>query len=312
MKADSGKPKAVMTFRSLLIYGLLIVGSLVFVWPFLWMATTSAKLDRELFGETMRLLPQRPIPRLHSPYVDDRLYEDLSGPRMKEALALIEQDLTLVDYLWPDGVDRVSLIQQTARGIYSKLLRILPGESWTAPVEELRAKIRPQISPALIGEVVAQLRRTVCLGSLRAQSYEQEEDLLVPAERAATTWQLGGNARAQLIPAGTPNEPCAELEYDFSKGDTITLTQSFKTTFPLSRLHRLLLSIRYDDTWHGLRLVVVKDGRRMRRPAVCRSRIMNGWSIPGRNTDRMIARPRSRHGPCSSRMELQPRLDLTK
>ena len=248
--------------RTLLIYGLLVVGSLVFIWPFLWMAATSAKLDRELFGESLRLLPQRPIPRLHSPYVDDRLYEEVSGPRMKEALAMIEQDLTSVDYPWPDDVDRASLIRQTARGIYSKLLSILPGQLWELPAEQLRAKIARQISPALIGEVVAQLRRAVCLGSLRAQSYEQEEDLLVPADRAATVWQLGGSAEAQLTPAGAANEPCAELKYDFTKGDTITLTQSFKTTFPLSRLHRLLLSIRYDDTWHGLRLVVGKDGRR--------------------------------------------------
>ncbi len=170
MKAGSGKPKAVMTLRPLLIYGLLIVGSLVFVWPFLWMAATSAKLDRELFGESLRLLPQRPIPRLRSPYVDDRLYEDVSGPRTKEALAMIEQDLTSVDYLWPDDVDRASLIHQTARGIYSRLLSILPAAFWELPAEQLRAKIARQISPALIGEVVAQLRRTVCLGSLRAQS----------------------------------------------------------------------------------------------------------------------------------------------
>jgi multiple sugar transport system permease protein len=248
--------------RTLLIYGLLIVGSLVFVWPFLWMAATSAKLDRELFGETMRLLPQRPIPRLHSPYVDNRLYEEVSGPRMMEALAMIEQNLTSVDYPWPNDVDRASLIHQTARGIYSRLLSILPAEFWELPTEQLRAKIVRQISPALIGEVVAQLRRAVCLGSLRAQSYEQEEDLLVPADRAASVWQLGGSAEAKLTPAGSPDEACAELKYDFTKGDTITLTQSFKTTFPLSRLHRLLLAIRYDDTWHGLRLVVGKDGRR--------------------------------------------------
>ena len=59
-------------FRTLLIYALLIIGSLVFIWPFLWMAATSAKLDRELFGETLRLLPERPIPRWQSPSLDDR------------------------------------------------------------------------------------------------------------------------------------------------------------------------------------------------------------------------------------------------
>ena len=54
------------------------------------MAATSAKLDRELFGETMQLWPQRPIPRLQSPYMDDRLFDDLRGPRLEEAVAMIE------------------------------------------------------------------------------------------------------------------------------------------------------------------------------------------------------------------------------
>ena len=43
-------------FRFLRIYALLIGGSIVFIWPFLWMAATSMKLDRELAGETLRFL----------------------------------------------------------------------------------------------------------------------------------------------------------------------------------------------------------------------------------------------------------------
>jgi ABC-type glycerol-3-phosphate transport system permease component len=39
-----------------LIYFLLVAGSVVFVWPFLWMAATSAKLDRELFSESLTVL----------------------------------------------------------------------------------------------------------------------------------------------------------------------------------------------------------------------------------------------------------------
>ena len=252
------------TLRVLLIYVLLIVGSLVFVWPFLWMTATSAKLDRELFGERLRLLPQRPIPRLHSPYVDDRLFDDLHGPRLEEALKMIEQDLAAQEHEWPNDLERSALLSQTARGIYAKLLSILPAGTWKLPGDQLRTNIVAQIDPAMIHEVVAQLRRVVCLGSLRAQSYEQQEDLLVPAERAATAWQLGGTGHAQLIQAGTPNEPYAELKYDFSKGDTITLSQTFHTTFPLERLHRLQLSLRYDDTWHALQLFVEKNGQRYR------------------------------------------------
>ncbi|MEO8045076.1 MAG: carbohydrate ABC transporter permease [Spartobacteria bacterium] len=248
--------------RSLFIYGLLLGGSLLFVWPFLWMGATSAKLDRELFGEAMSLWPQRPIPRLQSPYIDDRLFDDLKGPHLAEAVAMIEKDLASSDYAWPNDVDRQVLLRQTARGIYARLLTVLPGEFWELPAEQLHAKITPEISPGLIAEVVLQLRRVFCLGAFRAQSYEQEEDLLVSAERAATAWQVNGGAEANLAQSGTPNEPYAALHYDFSKDGTITLSQTFRTSFPLARLHRLQLSLRHDDTWHKLKLIVEKEGRR--------------------------------------------------
>lgn len=249
------------TVRALLIYGLLIAGSLIFVWPFLWMAATSAKLDRELFSETLTLWPQRPIPRLQSPYLDDRLFDDLRGPSLEEAVGLIEKDLATVNYPWPDDLARAELLHQTARGIYARLLSVLPGEDWELPPDQLRARITPLISPPMINEVVAQLRRVFRLGALRVQSYDQQEDLLVPATEAAHVWQLGGTARAQLIQAGTPNEPWAELKYDLSKGDTITLRQTFHPTFPLERLHRLQLSLQCDDTWHALQLFLEKNGR---------------------------------------------------
>jgi ABC-type glycerol-3-phosphate transport system permease component len=54
--------------RASWIYALLVAGAIVFSWPFLWMATTSVKVDREMFGEKIRLMPRRPIPAVQSPY----------------------------------------------------------------------------------------------------------------------------------------------------------------------------------------------------------------------------------------------------
>jgi len=250
--------------RLLLIYFLLVAGSVVFVWPFLWMAATSAKLDRELFSESLTVWPERPIPRLQSPYLDDRLFENLRGPRLEEAVGLIEKALGAVDYPWPADLPRNELLHQTARGTYARLLNILPGEDWELSQDELRARVGPHISTPLISEVVGQLRRVLCLGAFRAQSYDQEENLLVPATAAATAWQVDGPARAQLLQNDTPNEPKAELRYDFSRGDTIRLSQTFHTTFPLERLHRLQLSLQSDDTWHRLQLFIEKNGQRFR------------------------------------------------
>ncbi len=273
------------TLRTAIIYALLVMGSLVFVWPFLWMAATSAKLDRELFSESLTVWPERPIPRLQSPYLDDRLFENLRGPHLEGALGVIEKELTTVEYPWPSDLPRGELLHQTARGLYARLLNILPGEDWELPGDELRGRITPQLSASLISDVVGQLRRALCLGAFRAQSYDQEEDLLVPATTAAGAWQIDGTAGAQLLQNNTPNEPKAELKYDFSKGDTIRLSQTFHTTFPLERLHRLQLALQPDDTWHRLELFIEKNGRRLRAtrtiPLSDHEWVIDSWQEPG-------------------------------
>jgi ABC-type glycerol-3-phosphate transport system permease component len=51
------------TGRWLLIYGLLLGGSIIFSLPFVWMIGTSFKVDREMFGEEITFLPMRPVAR---------------------------------------------------------------------------------------------------------------------------------------------------------------------------------------------------------------------------------------------------------
>ncbi len=271
--------------KKIWIYAALLIGSVIFAWPFLWMAATSAKLDREMFSGNNALFPERPIPRLRSPYVDDRYFAKIAGPRMKEALPMIEQHLATMAYQWPADLDRGALQKETARGIYASLLNTLPSESWAQPDEEMRDAITRAIDPKLLDETIAQLRRVFCLGQLLARSYDLQEDRLIAPADAATAWQIGGTAQAQLTQAGTSQEPFAELKYDFSRGDSVLLTQTFHTTFPVEHLHRLQLSLRYDDTWHALTLFVEKNGQRYRAERALESSdynwVLNTWQEPG-------------------------------
>lgn len=250
--------------KRLFIYCALFSGALIFAWPFVWMASTSAKLERELFRERPHIFPQAPRPRLQSPYIDNRLFADVSGPRMDKALPMIEAQLRSTNYDWPADVDRNMAIKETARGIYARLLTTIPREHWDISTEELRGEIASFISPALVVDVLNQLRRVFCIGQLRVRSYDLQEDQLVAAEIAATAWQIEGTARAELKQGGSPTEFLAELHYDFSHGDVVTLSQTFTTSFPISRLHRIQLYLRNDDTWHAINLFVEKNGARFR------------------------------------------------
>jgi ABC-type glycerol-3-phosphate transport system permease component len=244
--------------RRVLIYALLAAGSIIFAWPFIWMVSTSAKLERELFAEHAHIMPQSPQARLQSPYIDDRTFADVRGPRLEEALAIIETQLKSME------LDPTAAMKETARGIYARLLTTIPGEAWEKPAGELSREIAAAISPQLIVDVAGQLRRVFCIGQLRVRSYDLQEDQLVAPQNAAASWQIGGTGRGELIQAGSTSEPFAELHYDFSRGDLVTLTQTFTTSFPISRLHRIQLYLRNDDTWHAINLMVEKNGKRFR------------------------------------------------
>ena len=140
----------------------------------------------------------------------------------------------------------------------------IPGKTWNKPEAELQATIRRQITPELVADIVRRLRRVFCLRQLQVQSYDLEEEQLVAPEDVAASWKVGGSAAARLVQAGPADQPLAELHYDFSKGDRVTLTGTFTTSFPVSRLHRIQFYLRNDDTWHAVRLTVEKNGKLLR------------------------------------------------
>ena len=234
--------------RQVLIYALLLLGGIVFAWPFLWMASTSVKLERELFGGHSRGLPPMPRPPVRSPYIDEREYANVSGPRAGEAIRLIAQQLP--------GEPREAL----ARAVYSKLLTLLPADTWKQSELELKATLQHAVSPELIAGTTAELRRVFCIGRLRARSFDAREDQLVAPETAATAWQVGGSVTARLVPVATNDEQFAELHYDFATGDNVSLSQTFTTSFPANDLHRLQLYARNDDSWHALNVKLEKNG----------------------------------------------------
>ena len=257
--------------RASWIYALLVGGAAIFAWPFLWMVTTSVKMEREMFGEKVHLLPQRPVPQSRSPYVDKRAFDDVENPRMTEVLPAIEEHLQKMNYPWPTELNKSDTIQQAARGAFKNLLYTMPADFWKRPHDELVAEAVRRVDAANVGEVVGQIRRALLIGQFRARSYDVREDQLVAPESAASAWQIGGTGKARLVQADDPRDPHAELWYDFSTGDTVQLSQTFTTSFPLDRdsvdhptngLYHLKLYLRNDDSWHPLTMYVEKLGKK--------------------------------------------------
>ena len=242
------------TIRRFIIYLLLILGSLIFAWPFIWMIGTSIKLEREVLSNRSGVLPERPIPRSRSPYLDDCMFSQADGRHRDEAIAILEEQLR--GHIWPSNIDAEFARKETARGIYQRLLISIPYEKWSDSSEQLRATITDAITPDLIDSVVGELRRVFTIGQLRARSTELQEDQLVSASDAATKWSVAGPGTLSQKAGG------AELSYHFASANKVMLSQTFATSFPIERLRRLQFYFQPDDTWHALRVTVEKLGHR--------------------------------------------------
>ena len=240
--------------RRVLIYFTLAMGAVIFAWPFIWMIGTSIKLEREVLSNRSGVLPERPIPRSRSPYLDDRMFSQADGRHRDEAIAILEEQLR--GHIWPSNIDAEFARKETARGIYQRLLISIPYEKWSDSSEQLRATITDAITPDLIDSVVGELRRVFTIGQLRARSTELQEDQLVSASDAATKWSVAGPGTLSQKAGG------AELSYDFASANKVMLSQTFATSFPIERLRRLQFYFQPDDTWHALRVTVEKLGHR--------------------------------------------------
>jgi multiple sugar transport system permease protein len=243
-----------MKVRRVLIYFTLAAGALIFAWPFIWMIGTSIKLEREVLSNRSGVLPERPIPRSRSPYLDDRMFSQAGGPHREEAIAILEEQLR--GHIWPSNIDPEVARKQTARGIYERLLMSIPYEKWSDSSEQLRTTITDALTPDLIDSVVGELRRVFAIGQLRARSTELQEDQLVSPSDAATKWSIAGPG------ALSQKADRTEFSYDFSSANRVALSQTFTTSFPIDRLRRLQFYFQPDDTWHTLRMTVEKLGRR--------------------------------------------------
>jgi multiple sugar transport system permease protein len=264
--------RAARRLRDFWIYALLIGGSAVFMWPFVWMASASVKLDREHFADEAGLLPQRPLPRAVSPYVEERRVAGYEHERLDEQLPHLVADLRARAIVWPDGVDADHALDLLARGLYRRLAAFAAADWWELPERDLAARLVSLLTPSMVEAERAALGRGLVFGQLVALSYDLEERTLVAPQAVAGAWTLSGPARARFLPAAAEPGVAAQgrlLAYDFTEGDHVRLTGDFSLGFAPERLHRLQLALRADDTWQALHCSVEVGGRRYRaeRPA---------------------------------------------
>ena len=252
--------------RNLAVYGLLFSGAVMFSFPFLWMASTSVKSDREVQKPGINLIPITPDPRAVSPYVDDTYYAEPDGARVTEILNGLVELLPELKYEPPPELDAEEAARMTARGLYHRLAGRVPSKTWKeAPVPEVLGKVRAIAArdPLMLRDAFENVYRRIYVGKLIVRSKDLEQVTLGE-----------GRPMHERIANQTPDVATLEtrefrgvsyalLKYDFDKGDKVVLQQTYELPFDAGELQRVQLMIRPDDTWHDLWVTVEKNGRKL-------------------------------------------------
>ena len=157
------------------IYLLLVVGSAFCSIPFLWMATTSVKVDRELFTKDLRLLPLTPRPAVQSPYVDSTYFQYVNGPHQDELLRDLRSLAQASGFAPPGDVPAEAAWNEIAVGLYERLSRTLPAQVWKGTVADILAAAQREVTDDAVAEVFAIVHRRVLLGQIRVRSRQFEE-----------------------------------------------------------------------------------------------------------------------------------------
>lgn len=274
-----------LSIRRLPVYLLLLVGSVFFSLPFLWMAATSVKVDSELFKPGLNLFPTLPDPKLVSPYLDTRHLEDIAEPPAELAGPLGELVAKLATGTVPNTLPSDQWLPPLVHAVYGKLLDSLPPDTWKKSLDDVMAAATAALNPRTIRELFERQYRELCVGALRARSSDLTECVLGGEVPPAERFQNETPAVAHLVDRGEGAVPYAAMIYNFADGDRISLVQDFALTFDPAKLERLQLYLRPDDTWHELDLTIEAAGVLYRSerlvPLANANWTMVTWQKPG-------------------------------
>lgn len=245
----------------LLIYFLLVSGSIIFSLPFVWMVCTSIKVDRELFPEKLTIFPKSPHAIPQSPYVDNEYYKQSFRESQKEYIDVFGGMIRESGYPLPEHVNREKLTREMAKGLVKRFNTILPPEVWEQGSDVVKQKAGKLINEEMLRGTLENVYRRLLFGQIRIRSHNIEEEELAAGAPFVERYSVLTPETTRLIETYDTGTSCVLIKYDFTRGNTVRLEQTYSTRFDIRNLHRIQLYFRPDDNWHRLTCYVEKMGK---------------------------------------------------
>lgn len=262
--------------QSLLLHAILIAGAMVFALPYAWLVGTSWKLDKEVQTEDIRILPDKPIATLTSPWIDPQTFPPIEKPEqvsaecwdawMKKAVrerigaSLKDWNLEFSD----PGFDKWTLYAQLEQGLFRRLLNLLPYDAWKTTSEgDFAAAVDKVLTPSLNREVFDQCHRYFALGTARLITHDYRVYNLAEQSIWATK-----SPYSAIEPGAAADHKAVLFRYDLISQQLVTAAARFTTPVdlpnPQTGFKRIELSYRGDLSWHDMRVYVEMNGRKWR------------------------------------------------
>jgi multiple sugar transport system permease protein len=236
------------------IHVLLLTGVIGCIYPLVWMFMTSVKTDEEL-GRT-EMVPAVPTFRPSSPYVRDDVEptkpDELDPARFAAALpALREQAAAVVRANVPKDVpgaiDVDRWVASASSAVLSRGLAQLPRQLWDEGADRLHQRFGEYLTPEAASTALSDQLCRFELSPLTLRTLDGRLYKLA----ASSGWRVA-SGDAAFVRSGE----VTRLDYRFRSGwdDPIVLTYDFELPdgVEASDIHKVFLSMRTDDSWHGL------------------------------------------------------------
>ncbi len=239
------------------IHVLLLFGVAVCIFPLVWMFLMSVKTDEELGTEAALLAI--PVFRDHSPYVLEAPEvvkpPDVSAdrfaaamPRLRELAAGLAFAALPADR--PPSVDPHEWADAAASALLDQALTRLPRQTWNDGTDAVVDRCRALLTPDMVVGVVSSQLARLEIGALTLRTTGGNL-FKIASGSDPTSWRVESRA-ASLVATGDS----LRLDYRFgSSGDAaILLSCDFQLPDGVAPadIHKLILAIRADDSWHGV------------------------------------------------------------
>ena len=250
---------------------LLLAGVGIFLFPFLWMLSTSLKTDEEVTNS--KILPEIPTFRPTSPYVRNielpQRLPDIPPAKwdalLPQLLLIAEQKINTTQFATtrpttrfasptPDPLPLTpypSLTPAAARILVSRTIAKLNRNLWLGPDKPLLDSFQSFLTPDAASSALSDSLARLELLKLQLRTLDASVFNLADSAQIAQQFKIESGPAQLLSIDGT-----TRLAYHFNSSSdppvVLSYTFRFPKTYRFKDLHKLVLSILPDNSWHTL------------------------------------------------------------